>query len=150
MRGLPWERTLAAAWAVTAAETALAATIAYAQERTVFGKPLLQMQNTRFTLAELQTEVQIGRVFVDRCIELILEDQLSPTDASMAKLWCSELQFRVIDACVKLHGGYGYMRDFAVARAWADAAVMRLVGGSNEIMKELIARGFDEGPRHHN
>ena len=142
MRGLPWERMQAAVYSIAAAEVALEATVRYTKERKAFGKTLFDLQNPRFTLAALATEVQIGRVFVDRCIELLLDDRLDGAAASMAKYWCSELQFKALDACVQLHGGYGYMREFPVARAWADAALMRLAGGSNEVMKELIARGL--------
>ncbi|MBL8486956.1 MAG: acyl-CoA dehydrogenase, partial [Rhodocyclaceae bacterium] len=86
------------------------------------------------------TELQIGRVFVDRCMELLLHNKLDTATASMAKYWCSDLQFKVMDACVQLHGGYGYMWDYPIARAWADSRVQRIYGGTNEIMKEMIAR----------
>ena len=142
MRGLPWERLQAAVSAIAAAQAAIEATVRYTRERLAFGKPLFDLQNTRFSLAALQTEVQIGRVFVDRCLELLLEDRLEASAAAMAKYWCTDLQFKVMDACVQLHGGYGYVRELPVARAWADAALMRLAGGSNEVMKELIARSM--------
>ncbi|MBK9624200.1 MAG: acyl-CoA dehydrogenase family protein [Rhodocyclaceae bacterium] len=140
MQELPWERLQIAITAIAAAELAIEQTIAYTKERKAFGQEILKFQNTRFKLAELKTEVQIGRVFVDRCIELILKDKLDPATASMAKYWCSDLQFKVLDECVQLHGGYGYMWEYEITRGWADARVQRIYGGTNEIMKELISR----------
>ena len=140
MQELPWERLQIAITAIAAAEVAIEQTIAYTKERKAFGQEILKFQNTRFKLAELKTEVQIGRVFVDRCIELILKDKLDPATASMAKYWCSDLQFKVLDECVQLHGGYGYMWEYEITRGWADARVQRIYGGTNEIMKELISR----------
>lgn len=142
MQELPWERLQIAITAIAAAEAAIEQTIAYTKERKAFGQEILKFQNTRFKLAELKTEVQIGRVFVDHCIELILEDKLDPTTASMAKYWCSDLQFKVLDECVQLHGGYGYMWEYEITRGWADARVQRIYGGTNEIMKELISRSL--------
>ncbi|MBI5861897.1 MAG: acyl-CoA dehydrogenase family protein [Rhodocyclales bacterium] len=142
MQELPWERLQIAITAITSAEAAIGWTVAYSRERKAFGQELMQFQNTRFTLAELKTEVQIGRVFVDRCIELLLEDKLDPATASMAKYWCTDLQFKVLDACVQLFGGYGYMWEYPITRAWADARVQRIYGGTNEIMKELISRSL--------
>nr|NDG60792.1 acyl-CoA dehydrogenase [Betaproteobacteria bacterium] len=106
-----------------------------------------RFQNTRFTLAALQTEVQVAQVFVDRCTSLLLTQQLDTATASMAKYWCSDLQCKVLDACVQLHGGYGYMWEYPVARAWADARVQRIYGGTNEIMKEVIARSMGLGAK---
>ncbi|MCX7175654.1 MAG: acyl-CoA dehydrogenase family protein [Proteobacteria bacterium] len=140
MQELPWERLQIAIAAIASAEAALGWTTRYCRERKAFGQEIMQFQNTRFTLAELTTEVQIGRVFVDRCIELLLEDKLDAATASMAKYWCSDLQFKVMDACVQLHGGYGYMWEYPITRAWADSRVQRIYGGTNEIMKELISR----------
>ena len=142
MQELPWERLQIAVSAIASAEAALGWTIRYCRERKAFGQELIQFQNTRFTLAELKTEVQIGRVFVDRCIEQLLANALDAATASMAKYWCSDLQFKVMDACVQLHGGYGYMWEYPIARAWADARVQRIYGGTNEIMKELISRSL--------
>jgi acyl-CoA dehydrogenase len=102
-------------------------------------------QNTRFKLAELATEVQIARVFVDRCIELLLENKLDATTASMAKYWVSDLECKVMDECVQLHGGYGYMWEFPIARAYVDSRVQRIYGGTNEIMKEVISRSLGLG-----
>jgi acyl-CoA dehydrogenase len=142
MQELPWERLQIAIGAIASAEAALDWTIRYCHERKAFGQEIMQFQHTRFTLAELKTEVQIGRVFVDRCIELLLEKKLDAATASMAKYWCSDLQFKVMDACVQMHGGYGYMWEYPITRAWADARVQRIYGGTNEIMKELISRTF--------
>ncbi|MBX3674929.1 MAG: acyl-CoA dehydrogenase family protein [Burkholderiales bacterium] len=142
MQELPWERLQIAITAVALAEGVLEETIAYCRDRKAFGKPLLDFQNTRFALAEAKTELQAARVFVDRCIELVLAGTLDAATASMAKYWCSDLQCKVIDACVQLHGGNGYMREYAVARAWADARASRIYGGTNEIMKELISRSL--------
>ena len=140
MQELPWERMQIALGAVAVAETVLAETVAYCHERKAFGKEVMEFQNTRFTLAGLKTEVQIARVFVDRCMELLLEEKLDAVDAAMAKYWTTDLQCKVIDACLQLHGGYGYMWEYPVARAWADARVQRIYGGTNEIMKEIIGR----------
>jgi len=142
MQELPWERLQIAVAAIASAEAAIEWTVTYARSRKAFGQEILAFQNTRFTLAELKTEVQIGRVFVDRCIELMLAGALDPVTASMAKYWCTDLQFKVLDACVQIHGGYGYMWEYPVARAWADARVQRIYGGTNEIMKEVIARAL--------
>ena len=142
MQELPWERLQIAIAAIASAEAAIEWTTRYCRERKAFGQEIMQFQNTRFTLAELATEVQIGRVFVDRCIELKLQGKLDASTASMAKYWCSDLQFKVMDACVQLHGGYGYMWEYPIARAWADARVQRIYGGTNEIMKELISRSL--------
>lgn len=142
MEQLPWERLQAALFSVAAAEIALSETIGYTRERRAFGRELLTFQNTRFTLSELKTEVQIGRVFVDKCVELLLQGKLDATEASMAKYWATNLRFKVTDACVQMHGGYGYMQDYSIARAWADAGIYRLAGGSNEIMKEVIGRSL--------
>jgi alkylation response protein AidB-like acyl-CoA dehydrogenase len=142
MQELPWERMQIAITAMASAEAALETTLAYTRERKAFGQEIFKFQNTRFTLAELATEVQIGRVFVDRCIELLLKNRLDTATASMAKAWCTELQGKVLDACVQLHGGYGYMWEYPIARAWADARVQRIYGGTNENMKEVISRSL--------
>jgi acyl-CoA dehydrogenase len=142
MQQLPWERLQAAIYSIAAAEAALSLTIDYTKERHAFGRELLAFQNTRFTLSELKTEIQIGRVFLDKCVELLLQGKLDTTVASMAKYWTTNLRFKVTDACVQLFGGYGYMRDFPISKAWADAGIYRLAGGSNEIMKEVIGRSL--------
>ncbi|NCZ74760.1 MAG: acyl-CoA dehydrogenase [Betaproteobacteria bacterium] len=147
MEELPWERLQIAISAVSSAQAAIDWTLAYTTQRKAFGKAVSEFQNTRFTLAALQTEVQVAQVFVDRCTSLLLTQQLDTATASMAKYWCSDLQCKVLDACVQLHGGYGYMWEYPVARAWADARVQRIYGGTNEIMKEVIARSMGLGAK---
>jgi alkylation response protein AidB-like acyl-CoA dehydrogenase len=147
MEQLPWERLQIAIGAVASAQAAIDWTVQYVKDRKVFGQPVASYQNTRYTLAEMQTEVQVARVFVDKCSELVLKDQLDTATASMAKYWCSDLQCKVIDECVQLHGGYGYMWEYPIARAWADARVQRIYGGTNEIMKEVISRHMGLGGR---
>jgi acyl-CoA dehydrogenase len=142
MEQLPWERLQIAIGAVAAAQAAIDWTVSYVKDRKVFGQPVGQYQNTRYTLAELQTEVQVARVFVDKCCELLSANQLDTATASMAKYWCSDLQCKVMDECVQLHGGYGYMWEYPITRAYADARVQRIYGGTNEIMKEVISRGM--------
>jgi alkylation response protein AidB-like acyl-CoA dehydrogenase len=147
MEQLPWERMQIAIGAVASMQAAIEQTIAYVNERKVFGAAVASYQNTRWKLAELQTEAQVARVFVDKCLELLLQDKLDTATASMAKYWCSDLQNKVIDECVQLFGGYGYMWEYPVARAWADARVQRIYGGTNEIMKEVISRSLGLGAR---
>jgi alkylation response protein AidB-like acyl-CoA dehydrogenase len=139
---LPQERLSIAASAVAAAEAALGWTLDYVRERRAFGQPIGSFQSARFTLAELRTETEIARVFVDRCVLALNDGELSAQDAAMAKWWCTELQGRVVDRCLQLHGGYGYMLEYPIARAFADARVTRIYGGANEIMKEIIGRGL--------
>jgi len=142
MEQLPWERLQIAISAIAAAQAAIDWTVQYTQERKVFGQAVANYQNTRYKLAEMQTEVQIARVFIDKCCELVNVDQLDTQTASMAKYWCSDLQCKVMDECVQLHGGYGYMWEYPITRAFADARVQRIYGGTNEIMKEVISRGM--------
>jgi acyl-CoA dehydrogenase len=142
MEQLPWERLQIAISAVAASEAAISWTVDYVKERKVFGQPIASFQNTRFTLAELHTEVQVARVFVDKCTEQLLQDKLDTATASMAKYWCSDLQCKVMDECVQLFGGYGYMWEYPITRAYADARVQRIYGGTNEIMKEVITRSM--------
>ena len=145
MEQLPWERLQIAIGAMAAAQAAIDWTVTYVKERKVFGQPVASFQNTRFTLAELQTQVQIGRVFVDKCLELLVQDKLDTATASMAKYWCSDLQCKVMDECVQLFGGYGFMWEYPITRAYADARVQRIYGGTNEIMKEVITRAMGLG-----
>lgn len=140
MSGLVQERLIVAVRAVATCETALAQTIAYVKERKAFGQRVFDFQNTRFTLAELVTEVQIARHFMDRCIKLHADGACDMRTAAMVKLSTTELQQKVLDACLQLHGGNGYMWEYWIARAWADARVTRIYAGTNEIMKELIGR----------
>ena len=142
MQQLPWERTILAVSAVAAIELAVEVTAAYVKERKAFGKALIEMQNTRFKLAECKTTARIARVFVDNCIQQMMDGTLDATTASMAKWWTTEQQCRVIDECLQLFGGYGYMMEYPIAKMYADARVQKIYGGTNEIMKELIARSL--------
>ena len=142
MEELPWERLQIAITATGAAQAAIDWTVEYVKDRKVFGQPVAAFQNTRYVLAELQTEVQVARVFVDKCCELLVQKKLDTATASMAKYWCTDLQCKVMDECVQLFGGYGYMWEYPIARAYADARVQRIYGGTNEIMKEVITRSM--------
>ncbi len=142
MEQLPWERMQIAIGAVAKAQAAIDWTLAYVKDRKVFGQTVGAFQNTRFRLAEMQTEVQVAQVFVDKCLTLLLVDKLDTATASMAKYWVSDLENKVIDQCVQLFGGYGYMWEYPIARAFADARVQRIYGGTNEIMKEVISRAM--------
>ncbi len=139
---LPQERLSMAVAAVAAARAALDLTLAYVKDRKAFGQPIGSFQNTRFRLAEMATEIDIAQTFTDRCIEALNEGELTVVDAAKAKWWCTELQGRVVDGCVQLHGGYGYMAEYPIARAFADARVTRIYGGTTEIMKEVIGRSL--------
>jgi alkylation response protein AidB-like acyl-CoA dehydrogenase len=147
MEQLPWERLQIAIGGVAAAQAAIDWTVDYVKERKVFGQAVGAFQNTRYKLAELQTQVQMARVFVDKCCELVAVNQLDTATASMAKYWCSDLQCQVMDECVQLFGGYGYMWEYPITRAYADARVQRIYGGTNEIMKEVISRAMGLGGR---
>jgi acyl-CoA dehydrogenase len=147
MEQLPWERLQIAITAVASAQAAIDWTVAYVKERKVFGQPVASYQNTRYTLAELQTQVQVARVFVDKCTELLAGDKLDTATASMAKYWTTDLQCKVMDECVQLFGGYGYMWEYPITRAYADARVQRIYGGTNEIMKEVISRAMGLGAK---
>ncbi|WP_211827979.1 acyl-CoA dehydrogenase family protein [Kistimonas asteriae] len=142
MQELPQERLSVGVNAVANAEAALEWTTEYVREREAFGKPLAKFQNTRFKLAELATEVSVARTFLDRCLDLHIQGQLDVPTAAQVKLWCTDMQCRVLDECLQLHGGYGYMWEYPIARAWADARVQRIYAGTNEIMKEIIARSL--------
>jgi alkylation response protein AidB-like acyl-CoA dehydrogenase len=139
---LPQERLSIAASAVAAAEAAMAWTLSYVQERQAFGQSVGSFQNSRFTLAELHSEVQIARTYIDRCTQALDAGELTPEDAAAAKWWTTELQGRVVDRCLQLHGGYGYILEYPIARAYADARVTRIYGGTNEIMKEIVGRSL--------
>lgn len=142
MSDLPYERLVIAVMAMAAMEGAYEATLAYVRERKAFGEPIAHFQNTRFTLAGIATEIQVGRAFVDRCVEDLVAGRLDTATASMAKLWCSEAQGRAVDSCVQLFGGYGYMNEYLIARMYVDARVQRIYGGTSEIMKEVISRAL--------
>ena len=142
MQRLPQERLTIAVGAIAAAEIALEWTVAYCQQRTAFGRPIGKFQNSRFKLAEMKTEIEIGRTFVDHCISLHNRGDLSVEQAAMAKWWTTDLQVRVIDQCLQLHGGYGYMMEYPIAKAYIDSRAQKIYGGSNEIMKEIIGRAM--------
>ncbi|WP_169953231.1 acyl-CoA dehydrogenase family protein [Microbispora sp. H11081] len=142
MNNLPQERLSIAVAAVAAAETVLEQTIEYCRDRTAFGRSIGRFQNTRFLLAELSTEVEIARHYVDKCVRALNAGELTAVDAAKAKWWTTELQNKVVDRCVQLHGGYGYMLEYPVAKAWLDSRVQTIYGGTTEIMKEIIGRSF--------
>jgi len=142
MNDLPYERTLLAIGGVAAMEYALELTVDYTRHRKAFGKALLEMQNTRFTLAEVKTWVHVARVFIDDCIVKLREGRLDTVDASMAKWWLTDLQSKVADECLQLFGGYGYMKEYPISRLYVDARVQRIYGGANEVLKEIIARSL--------
>ncbi|MBE3014369.1 acyl-CoA dehydrogenase family protein [Microbispora sp. NEAU-D428] len=142
MNNLPQERLSIAVAAVAAAETVLEETIEYCRNRTAFGRSIGKFQNTRFLLAELATEVEIARHYVDKCVRALNAKELTAVDAAKAKWWTTELQNKVVDRCVQLHGGYGYMLEYPVAKAWLDSRVQTIYGGTTEIMKEIIGRSF--------
>jgi alkylation response protein AidB-like acyl-CoA dehydrogenase len=139
---LPQERLSIAATGVAAARVAFDQTLSYVTERQAFGQAVGAFQNTRFGMAEMATEIELGQTYIDRCVLALNAGELTAEEASMAKWWCTELQGRVVDMCVQLHGGYGYMAEYPVARAYADARVTRIYGGTTEIMKEIIGRNL--------
>jgi alkylation response protein AidB-like acyl-CoA dehydrogenase len=139
---LPQERLSIAASAVAAAEAALDWTLDYVRERQAFGQSIGSFQATRFTLAEVRGEVDVARAYIDRCAQALDAGELTPEDAATAKWWCTDLQGRAIDRCLQLFGGYGYMSEYPIARAYADARVTRIYGGANEIMKEIVGRSL--------
>ena len=142
MADLPYERLIIGLTALAAMEGAYEATLQYVRERKAFGQSIADFQNTRFKLAEVATEIQVGRAFIDRCVEQLVRGELDTATASMAKLWGSEAQGRVIDTCLQLFGGYGYMNEYLIARMYTDARIQRIYGGTSEIMKEVIARAM--------
>ena len=144
MAQLPQERLIIGCGAVGAMEGAVARTIEYCNEREAFGGPIMQFQNTRFKLAECQTKTTVARAFLDNCIEEHLLGNLTVEKAAMAKYWLSDTQGEVLDDCLQLHGGYGYMQEYDIAEMWTDARVQRIYGGTNEVMKELISRKFSK------
>ena len=142
MDDLPYERTLLAIGGVAAMEYALELTVDYARHRKAFGKALLEMQNTRFKLAEVRTWVHVARVFIDDCILKLKDGRLDTVEASMAKWWLTDLQSKVADECLQLFGGYGYMKEYPISQLYVDARVQRIYGGANEVLKEIIARSL--------
>ncbi len=142
MQQLPQERLIIALQGMAVIERALETTISYVKERRAFGKQLIDFQNTQFKLAECKTEATVAKIFCNHATQLLLEGKLDPYMASMAKLWLTEVQCRVVDECLQLHGGYGYMNEYPIARMYADSRVQKIYGGTNEIMKLLIARSL--------
>ena len=142
MKNLPQERMSIAVSALAAIETVLDYTIKYCKERKAFGKPIGNFQNSRFKLAEMKTEAEIGRIYIDDCIKKLNEKKLTAEQGAMAKWWASDLQVRVADQCLQLHGGYGYILEYPIARAFVDARIQPIWGGTNEIMKEIIGRSL--------
>jgi acyl-CoA dehydrogenase len=142
MQQLPQERLLIGAQAIAMIERALAVTIAYVKERKAFGKAIIDFQNTQFKLAEMKTEATVGRSFYNDCVARHLDGGLDAVTASMCKLWLTDLQCKVVDECLQLFGGYGYMNEYPIARMFRDARVQRIYGGTNEVMKLLIARSL--------
>ena len=142
MERLPQERLSVAVANVAHAAAALEVTLAYVKERRAFGQPIGAFQHSRFLLAEMQTEIDAARAFVDQCVMAHVEGELSAVDAAKAKWWTADVQNRILDRCVQLHGGYGYMDEYTVARFWADGRVSKIWGGTNEIMKDLIGRSM--------
>jgi len=138
MEQLRYERLMIGVGAAATSERAVALTVKYAKERKAFGQTLIEFQNARFKLAQCKTEAHIGRVFVDNCIARFISGQLDPVTAAMAKYWLTECQCRIVDECLQLHGGYGYMTEYPIARMWMDSRVQRIYAGSNEILEELI------------
>lgn len=142
MSELPQERLLIAIQAMAMIERALSVTIDYVKERKAFGKAIIDFQNTQFKLAEMKTEATIAKVFVDNCVGRLIKGELDTVTASMSKYWLSDLQCKIMDECVQLHGGYGYMQEYPIARMYQDARVQRIYGGTNEIMKVVISRSL--------
>ena len=142
MAQLAWERLIIAVLGIAALERAVEETVAYTKQRRVFGQALLDMQNTRFELAECATIAHVARVFVDSCVDRHMRGELDPAAASMAKYWVTDMQCQVVDRCVQLFGGYGYMLEYPIAQMFVDGRAQRIYGGANEIMKELIARSL--------
>jgi acyl-CoA dehydrogenase len=142
MHGLAQERMVVAVRSIAMARAAFETTLEHVRNRRAWGKPIVDFQNTRFKLAEMETEIDVGQPFVDQCIASLAAGTLSPETAAKAKLWTTELADRVLDGCVQLHGGYGYMWEYPVARAWADARVHRIYAGTNEVMKHIISRHY--------
>lgn len=142
MAGLERERMTIAVSAVATAEKAFAVTMDYIKQRQAFGRPVGRFQHSRFTMAELATEIEIARVFIDHCTMDLVEGRLTADVAAMAKWWCTELQLKVVDRGLQLHGGYGYMTEYPIARLFRDSRAQTIYGGTTEIMKELIGRGL--------
>lgn len=142
MQQLPQERLIIGAAALGAVEAAYEHTLTYVKERYAFGKPLFALQNTRFELADVATAVEVMRCFVEDAIAKHVRGELDVTGAAMIKLWCSEQQTQIVDRCLQLHGGYGYMEEYPIARLFVDGRISKIYAGANEVMKDLIARSL--------
>lgn len=142
MSELPQERLTIAIQSIASAQKAFDITCDYVRQRTAFGKPIADMQNTRFKLADLKSDLAVGWSFIDQCLAKHVEGQLSGTDASIAKLWVTEMHGRLVDQCLQFFGGYGFMREYEICRLFADARVLRIYGGASEIMRELVSRSL--------
>jgi len=143
MRNLPQERLCIAVSAVAACERVLELTLEYCRQREAFGRPIGRFQANRFTLAELATETDIARVYVDRCLDEHVDGRLTVADAAKAKWWTTELQKKLVDSCLQMFGGYGYMTEYPIAKAYLDTRVQTIYGGTTEVMKEIVARSLD-------
>lgn len=144
MQQLPRERLLLAIGSAAIMQRAVDDTLAHVRERKIFGGTLMQLQNTRFKLAECQTKASIARSFLDDLVGRLAENRLDVATAAMAKWWVSQTTCEVVDECLQLHGGYGYMQEYAIARMYTDVRVSRIYGGANEVMKEIIARAMEQ------
>jgi len=144
MSELRWERLIVAIGCLGASDLAMQETIRYVNERKAFGQPLMQFQNTRFKLAEAKTKLEVTRAFIEKCVDKMIRGALTATEASMAKLWASEVENEIVDECLQLHGGYGYVMEYPIARLYADARVQKIYAGTSEIMKELISRSLTD------
>jgi alkylation response protein AidB-like acyl-CoA dehydrogenase len=142
MANLPWERLIIGINTIAVAEAAFGWALDHVRERQAFGGALLDLQNTRFQLARCRTDIEVGRAFIDRCIAAQVAGELTPEEGAMAKLWGTEMQDRVLDIALQLHGGYGYMREYPISRLWADSRYQRIAGGANEVMLEIIGRSL--------
>src|SRR5690606_18762281 len=146
MANLPRERLSLAISATAAARAAFEQTLEYVKARTAFGQPIGSFQNTRFVLAEIDTEIDLAEHYLDDCVRALDAGELTAAEAAKAKWWCTELQGRVVDRCLQLHGGYGYMAEYPIARAWLDARVNRIYGGTTGSMKEVVGRSLGLWP----
>ena len=140
MQELPRERTSIAVGAIAAARAAFDQTLEYAKDRKAFGQAIGSFQHNRFVLAEMDTELEIAEQYIDRCLRAVVDGELTAVEAAKAKWWCTEMAKRVVDGCVQLHGGYGYMMEYRVAREYCDGRIQTIFGGTTEIMKDIIGR----------
>jgi acyl-CoA dehydrogenase len=144
MKQLPWERLILGYAALGASQCALRITLEYVRERKAFGQRIMDFQNTRFKLAEAASKIEILAAFIDQCLEELEQNKLTAEKAAIVKWWATQTQCDIVDECLQLHGGYGYMNEYLISELYADARVQKIYGGTNEIMKEIIARGLDK------